>query len=413
MILYFLLILGVELTLSYVKTKHNNKALIDYIRISLLILFMLFLRIFYVESFLNFRLFFLYTLIWLRLMRMALKSTSAKLKVSTFSKRLCLKQTLVLFFAFVPLFLFPVYTLSTTGSNQVSSHVKSYTDVTLVDPFNDTGGRTIQVAYWYPENLLENTPLIIFSHGGISYKESNKSLFLELASHGYIVASIDHTSHSIVTKPAYKNNVWINSTYLSDLLKENPRNDIQHSYSVYQAWMDVRTHDIQFLIETLENESNDSFYTLMDLNKIGVIGHSLGGSAALCMGRESYQVKLVVALESPFMCDIESINTDAFTFTDIPYPVPLLTVYTDSIYDKLDTLPQYAQNYTYLTEDTLHVTNLHLPGTGHFNLSDLALSSPILTRFLNGFKTHDNQSILHELNQAILLYINNHFNENE
>lgn len=283
----------------------------------------------------------------------------------------------------------------------------------MIDRLKHTQGGTTQIMFWFPNNFSEPAPLIIFSHGGISYNKNNESLFLELVSHGYIVASIDHTFHSIITKPVHENNVWINRPYLSYFLKENLRKDIQHSYTVYKEWMDVRTRDIQFLIETLETESTIAFYALMELDKIGVIGHSIGGSAALCMGRVSEQNKVVVALELPFMCDIERIDGDGFFFTDTPYPIPVFSVTTDSIHDKLDTLPKHRQNYIYLAEDKPHITNLYLSHIGHFNLSDLALSSPLLTRVLNGFKTHDKQAILNELNHTILLYINTHFNENE
>ncbi len=42
--------------------------------------------------------------------------------------------------------------------------------------------------------------------------------------------------------------------------------------------------------------------------RIGVMGHSLGGSAALCIGRQRPDVQAVLALESPFMCDIEGVR---------------------------------------------------------------------------------------------------------
>ena len=68
-----------------------------------------------------------------------------------------------------------------------------------------------------------------------------------------------------------------------------------------------------------ENNNADMAYKLADIAKIGVIGHSLGGSAALSIGRMRDDVNAVVALESPFMYEIEGIEDDRFVFTDKTY----------------------------------------------------------------------------------------------
>jgi len=63
------------------------------------------------------------------------------------------------------------------------------------DPYRPEQNRTLVMDYYYPisdQLARHSVPLIIFSHGGISTKTSNVSLFTELASHGYAVASIQY-----------------------------------------------------------------------------------------------------------------------------------------------------------------------------------------------------------------------------
>jgi hypothetical protein len=51
--------------------------------------------------------------------------------------------------------------------------------------------------------------------------------------------------------------------------------------------------------------------------------------------------------------------------------------------------------------------SLHLPGAGHFSLTDLALVSPLLTRLLEGGQpNHDRVGYLQEVNRACLEFLN-------
>ena len=177
-------------------------------------------------------------------------------------------------------------------------------------------------------------PLIVFSHGGISTKSSNESLYHELASNGYVVCSIDHTYHCLFTTDKEGHTTFIDKGYMQELFSEDAKSDRQQSYEYYQKWMKIRIGDINFVIDVILSEAEgheaDTVYQLVDTAKIGVMGHSAGGSAALGIGRMRDDVGAVVALESPFMCDIEGVENGEFVFVDEVYPVPVLNVYSDS-----------------------------------------------------------------------------------
>lgn len=314
------------------------------------------------------------------------------------------------------LLLFPPYQpLRTTGVHAIVTARYTYTDKKRVEQFSSNReNRQVNVTFWYPQNTDGNAtyPLIVYSHGGLGTETSNESLFLELASHGYVVASIGHPYHALWTRAQDGRIMFVNSEYFQELGRENARQDKQQSYRYYQKWMRVRTDDINLVIDTiLEKSSNnaDDVYRLIDVKRIGVMGHSLGGSAALAMPRQRNDVSAVIALEAPFLHDIVGVENDKFIWRDAAYPVPVLNVYSDSSWSHLAEWAQYARNAALRDNASETAVSLHLSGAGHFSLTDLSLASPLLTTLLeNGQSNHDRTGYLQKVNRACLDFFNRH-----
>ena len=104
------------------------------------------------------------------------------------------------------------------------------------------------------------------------------------------------------------------------------------------------------------------------------------------IGRTRGDVGAVVALESPFLCDIVGVDNGEFVWDEETYPVPVLNIYSDSSWSHLDEWPQYAVNSRLLVDTEPTAYSVHVQGTGHLTLTDLALTSPFLTRILNGYE---------------------------
>ncbi len=300
--------------------------------------------------------------------------------------------------------LFPGFEkLKTTGVHEVMMETLEVTDDSRVEGFSQDGGfRSLSLDLYYP-SLLEDSstlaPLVVFSHGGLGVKDSNVSLYEELASHGYFVVSVGHTYHAFETKIGGKS-ILIDKGYFDEMMKENPNNDIDASFALYQKWMKLRTEDIGFVIDYfMGNGSGKPAATAMiDKEKIGVVGHSLGGAAALGMPRLRSDIDAVIALESPFMVDILDVEKGEFVWNDQPYPVPMLNVYSDSVSPVLDTDRRYAQNKRYaLNED--RVAFYHISGSNHYTLTDLSLVSPMICRLLGGSYSLSGQESLETINR--------------
>lgn len=182
-------------------------------------------------------------------------------------------MTVLVFAATLPSIVFPQYNMvETSGEYQVATSAYTYTDTNRIETYTDTGEyRKLNVKMWYPENTETQYPLIVFSHGGISSKSSNESLYHELASNGYVVCSIDHTYHCLFTTDKDGHTTWIDNDYMQELFVEDAKSDRQQSYEYYQKWMKIRTGDISFVIDHIlqeaQNNEADRIYTLVNTAK--------------------------------------------------------------------------------------------------------------------------------------------------
>ena len=320
---------------------------------------------------------------------------------------------LIVLLALSPALIFPEYKpLKTTGTYGVQTVTYTYTDESRIETYSNAGGpRKLTVQYWYPEDGDGTYPLIVFSHGSFGVRSSNLTLYRELASHGYVVCSIDHTYQCLFTTDTDGHTSFLDSGFMREVSAEDAMSDKAQSHEYYKKWMRIRTGDMNFVIDqavsAAASSNPDPAYALIDASKIAVMGHSLGGSAALGVGRARGDVSAVIALESPFMCDIVGVADGGFVWNEEPYPVPVLNIYSDSSWSHMNEWPQYAANAKLLVDTKATAYSVHLEGAGHLTLTDLALTSPFLTRMLNGQKASiDTEYCLTTINRLSLEFLN-------
>ncbi len=117
--------------------------------------------------------------------------------------------------ALVPAFLFTGYEgLETSGSYGVKMAEDIWVDESRVEEFEQDGSkREVPVHFYYPDiegDVKDGAfPLVIFSHGAFGYYQSNTSTYMELASRGYVVVSLDHPYHSIFTKDTSRKLIYM------------------------------------------------------------------------------------------------------------------------------------------------------------------------------------------------------------
>lgn len=275
------------------------------------------------------------------------------------------------------------------------------------DPYRPEQNRTLVMDYYYPVSdqlARHSVPLIIFSHGGISTKTSNVSLFTELASHGYAVASLDHPYQSLSTTIDGRK-VWMDGGYFQEMMGENSHRDIENSFSCFQHWMDIRIQDMDAALHYLTDRATqgEKTFALINPKAIGAAGHSLGGSAALGLARLRPDIQAVLVLESPYLTDITGISDGEFTWNQAPYEAAILNIYSDSGMPLVQTDHKYAQNRNHLVH-TNKLDYLHIEGTNHFTLTDLVLQSPLFCKLIGKNYQTAGKDGLKQINRAALAF---------
>ncbi|WP_238651433.1 dienelactone hydrolase family protein [Paenibacillus piscarius] len=393
---------------------HNRIKLISWIRITLFIVFLILALSPVIEW--GFRWVLLAALLFMFALKGSIDLIRKKTDVrpSRRSTRVWkrLLTAVALLIALIPPILFPQYHApEVTGEYEVRTAVYSYTDPNRVEEFTDTGEpRQVNVEFWYPGHGEGKYPLVVFSHGAFGIRESNASTFTELASHGYVVVSIDHPHQSFYTQGVDGKITTINAEYMREVNDSNKDGvyTVEELYGLTQKWMKLRTGDMNLVIDTiLENaaSSEDPVYRLIDSEHIGVIGHSMGGAASVALGRERGDVDAVVNLDAPFFTElVYDRKLNELAVQDEPYRVPLLNIYTDDVWRQLGKNSAYAANNT-ANPNFKDAYTVHFQGAKHLSLTDLPLFSPILANILQrGQADIDKYYCIETMNKLILKF---------
>ncbi len=122
-------------------------------------------------------------------------------------------------------------------------------------------------------------PLILFSHGSVATRCQSLFWCEHMASHGYIVAAPDHTGNAIVT--------FIDGKPVT--AKDRDMED----------FADVRPRDLMFVLDKLtrmEKGADSRFMDKIDLDNVGVSGHSYGGYTAVEMADREPRVDAIAPM---------------------------------------------------------------------------------------------------------------------
>ena len=323
----------------------------------------------------------------------------------------------------IPAFLFPQYEApQPTGKYDVATEQYTYISDTTIDYYTGSK-RQVNVGFWYPKDGSGKYPLVVFSHGAFGIKNSNISSYEELASHGYVVCSIDHPGHSFYTKSEDGQVVLVDKAYMNEVTYANM--DAYYTkaetYDVIQKWMKIRTSDINFTIDTilqyvaqadqtnitqLRQSDTMELYQLIDCDKIGVFGHSMGAAASIQIGSERKDIDAVINIDGPYFSEIiYDSNIDEFVATKEQYNTPVLNIYSDQVWVQLKdgtNTGVYAGNKI-SDQICTEVYDVYLKGTKHLTLTDLSIVSPFLTNLLNGEKAEVNAKEIIEFENSLIL----------
>jgi len=143
-------------------------------------------------------------------------------------------------------------------------------------------------------------PVILFNHAWRGRRTNDTFLIEELASHGYVVASIDHTYNaSLVELPGGR---IVRGTASNDI--DDPESSTpQHVRAIWDKELHKWVADQRFVLDRLDainRASGTPWFGRLNTNTTGAIGHSFGGAAATSMCAEDPRVRAAVNMDGWF-----------------------------------------------------------------------------------------------------------------
>lgn len=359
-----------------------------------------------------------------------------------------LGSILLLSLSLIPAFLFTGYAgLETTGQYTVKQASAILVDRNRTETFETDGSyREVPVYFYYPdtenvipepdhssaedsdtENIPPETgfPLIIFSHGAFGYYQSNTSTYMELASHGYVVVSLDHPYHSFFTRDTAGRLITVDTAFLQDVMSANEDTASEEDIlKMSHEWLSLRTEDIGFVLDSLKEAKNSAGCTetwffpggetaeeildildMTDTENIGLMGHSLGGAASVTVGRSRNDTDAVIDLDGTMLGEQLAFENGVCLYYEDAYPVPLLSVDNETHY--LENREDKGTNIRYVNnvvlDNALDSRHTYFRNSGHMNFTDLPLFSPALSSLL-GTGSVDETECIRTMNAVILQY---------
>lgn len=137
-------------------------------------------------------------------------------------------------------------------------------------------------------------PVVVISHGWQGFRTLHTDYAEELASHGYIVVSIDHTYGSLGVK--------FDNDEVATLNKNALPQGAEPAIFDPAAKRLVSTYgeDVSLVLDELEtlNASSEMFNNKLNLDAIGLLGHSTGGGGDVYLALKDKRITSLMGLDA-------------------------------------------------------------------------------------------------------------------
>jgi predicted dienelactone hydrolase len=205
-------------------------------------------------------------------------------------------------------------------------------------------------------------PVLVFSHGFGGFRAQNTFQMQELASRGYIVVAPEHTYASVITVFPDGRVAYHNPNTLPDEVSETEY-DLAAQRLVVQ-W----TADLRFVLDILGkmNQSDPLFAGKLDLERVGVFGHSTGGGATVQLCAQDSRCKAGFGMDAWLVPVAEEVIADG-------PKQPFLFMYSEA-WPKPKNMTLFRDLFDHMGTPVVHLSIL---GTSHYDFTDLPALSPL------------------------------------
>lgn len=218
-------------------------------------------------------------------------------------------------------------------------------------------------------------PVLVFSTGFGNLPSDYTSLIEDIVSHGYVVLGITSTySAPVVRFPDGRLAHYLAAASF-------PRGPSQAIRSAGNRMVKVWAADVRFAVDRLTQMNSDMksrFHGRLDLSRLGLFGQSFGGAAAAEACSMDSRCKAAVDIDGNLFGDVLNEETKRpilFVLSDWTLHPPWLqkTLASVSVKRFQQEQARLKQQMQDLCQESDHCWEVHIPGTRHFNFTDLPL----------------------------------------
>ncbi|MER7400732.1 alpha/beta hydrolase [Streptomyces sp. NPDC000151] len=226
-------------------------------------------------------------------------------------------------------------------------------------------------------------PVLLYSPGGGDPRTLGTTLAEDLASHGYVVVTVDHPGDACAVEFPYR--TAYRDAVRATVFRGDPRTDP----GLFRTALDTRLADLRFvqgrLAVVAAGRNPDAagrplpagLGRALDLRRVGAYGHSAGGTAVAEALYEDRRIAAAVDLEGYLDHPGGAPGQDGELFPVAAHGVdrPLLLLGTDGFADRAGLERGWS---ALLGRSPRHVLRRRLDGAAHWSFTDFAATAPQL-----------------------------------
>lgn len=218
-------------------------------------------------------------------------------------------------------------------------------------------------------------PVLVFSTGFGNLPSDYTSLIEDIVSHGYVVLGITNTYSAPVVR-------FSDGRVAHHLAAASfPRGPSEAIQAAGNRMVKVWADDVRFAVDRLtqlNSNTNSRFHERLDLSRLGLFGQSFGGAAAAEACSMDSRCKAAADIDGNLFGSVlkEGVKQPfLFILSDWTLQPPwlqkkLASVSVKRFQQEQDRLKQQMQD---ACGGSSHCWKVHIPGTRHFNFTDLAV----------------------------------------
>ncbi|KAL5474021.1 hypothetical protein EMCRGX_G028593 [Ephydatia muelleri] len=253
-------------------------------------------------------------------------------------------------------------------------------------------------------------PLVVFSHGLGAMRAFSSAICCDLASHGYVVAAVEHRDHSAcaslrrVPKPGTNG-----QQFTDEWLEFYTKRTEEKEFPLRHTQLCQRVKDVKRVVDlfnilneggTIKNMMpNDfdfrQFQGRLNMDMVAMMGHSFGGGTTLQSLSEDGRLKCGVGLDSwmvPIHRDLDS--------QGIQQPLLLINSHSFQWKENVERMMKYVTEPD--SSGTRRRSIITIRGTNHYNQTDILFVMPRFVVSSEKFRSPLDPAVAHSLNMELI-----------